>query len=330
VRWRLGIPDGATLTTRQSAVVFVHGLFSSSRTWVPFRDLIASDPHLAHVTVLDFEYPSPKFNLSPWKRIPNFDVLADSLRTYLDTEAADYSDVVLASHSQGGLIVQRYMARMVTGARGRDLQRIRRVVMFACPNSGSEIFLLARHRAWFWKHPQERELRPINEAVSATQQIVINRIVHAQRVASDQCPVSIHAYAGDRDNVVTSASAKGVFPDTGVLPGDHFSIIQPDSARHRAYLALKHHLIAALRLRQTYAGMSGELPSSPDAFGASDLTHRDRAPLNGSVHDPTTGPSESAVIARWNPSSRTVEFILTPQTALEWIKELGKEDPTDG
>ncbi|WP_406639126.1 esterase/lipase family protein [Amycolatopsis sp. WGS_07] len=317
------------MTTGQSAVVFVHGLFSSSRTWVPFRDLIASDPDLAHVTVLDFEYPSPKFNLSPLKRIPNFDVLADSLRTYLDTEAAEYSDVVLASHSQGGLIVQRYMARMVTGAHGLDLQRIRRVVMFACPNSGSEIFLLARRRAWFWKHPQERELRPVNDAVSTAQQVVVNRIVHAQQIASDQCPVSIHAYAGDRDNIVTPTSAKGVFPDTGVLPGDHFSIIQPDSARHRAYLALKHHLIAALHPRQTHADVPAGLPSSPDAVEASDLIHHECSPTNGRVHDPATSPSESAVIARWNPSTRTMEFILTPQTALEWIKELGRA-PTDG
>lgn len=212
---------------KQAVVVFVHGLFSSSRTWTPFRDLIASDPDFAELSLLDFEYPSPKFNLNPLRQIPDFDVLADSLRTYLETEAADYSEMVLVSHSQGGLIIQRYLARMVMGARGNDLERIRRVIMFACPNSGSEIFLLARRRAIFWSHPQERELRPINESVGTAQQVVINRVVHAQRIASDQCPVSIHAYAGERDNVVTPTSAKGVFPDTGILPGDHFSIIQP-------------------------------------------------------------------------------------------------------
>jgi pimeloyl-ACP methyl ester carboxylesterase len=103
------------------------------------------------------------------KRIPDFNTLADSLGTFLET--LRHPNVVIVSHSQGGLIAQRYLARMVMNARGRELLRIRRVVMFACPNSGSEIFLTLRRAALAWSHPQERQLRPLDEAVSEAQRV---------------------------------------------------------------------------------------------------------------------------------------------------------------
>lgn len=316
---------------KHTVVVFVHGLFSSSRVWTHFRELIEVDPELSGLDLLDFEYPSPKVNLNPLRSIPDFDVLADSLQTYLETRAAHYSNVILVSHSQGGLIVQRYLARTVMGARGDDLKRIRRVVMFACPNSGSEIFLLARRRAMFWHHPQERELRPINESVGTAQQVVINRVVHAQRIASDQCPVLVHAYAGERDNIVKPASAKGVFPDTGVLPGDHFSIIQPDSTVHRSYLALKKDIIEAISSSALYADRPvAPPPVSPDAHASPDSGNKIIASTASEIPDLSlAAPNEEAVIARWNPASRTLDFILTPETALAWIRNLGEEKSSD-
>ncbi|MFE2871853.1 SAVMC3_10250 family protein [Embleya sp. NPDC059259] len=226
--------------------MFVHGLFSSARTWGAFRSLIEADPDLAGIDPFDFEYPSPRLRYSPLKRIPDFDTLADGLGTFLGT--LHHSRVILVSHSQGGLIVQRHLARTVMHARGEDLARIARVVMFACPNSGSQLFQTLRRvtARGFLAHPQERALRPLDDAVHEAQRVVLNRVVHADSVASDQCPVKMCAYAGDQDNVVTPASARGVFPDTGVLPGDHFSIIRPDSADHLAYRVLKANIVAAV------------------------------------------------------------------------------------
>jgi pimeloyl-ACP methyl ester carboxylesterase len=228
------------------AVVFVHGLFSKPATWSRFDQLIATDPDLAALHRLMFRYATPVVNVHPLRRIPNFNDIADNLRTFLDTDAAGHTGLILVSHSQGGLAVQRYLARMLANGRGRQLARIRRVVMFACPNSGSEVFLLLRRRWRWWQHPQERELRPINESIVDAQQLVLNQIVHAREIGPDRCPIPFMAYAGERDGIVTPASAKSVFPDTGVLPGDHFTIIEPDSHRHRAYTALKPHLLAAL------------------------------------------------------------------------------------
>ncbi|SRR6266498_958099 len=228
------------------AVVLVHGLFSSASTWRHFDQLIATDPALEGLEVLHFEYSSPKIRWSPLKRIPDYNVIADNFRTYLEVETSSYPGLILVSHSQGGLVIQRYLARMLGDGRGHDLERIRRIVMFACPNSGSELFMIVRRGMKLWRHPQERELRPINEAVNDALKVVLNRVVHAAHVWSDQCPIPIIAYAGESDNVVTPASAKGIFPQTGVIPGDHFTIVRPDSLNHRAYTTLKAKLLAAL------------------------------------------------------------------------------------
>ena len=54
----------------------------------------------------------------------------------------------------------------------------------------------------------------------------------------------MHFYAGDTDNVVTSVSALDVFPpaNTGVIRGDHSSIIQPQGTEDDAYVVLRTHI----------------------------------------------------------------------------------------
>jgi hypothetical protein len=337
---------GSTVSSEKgacTAIVFVHGLFSSANVWRHFDQLIRSDPDLSHLTILNFEYSSPKFNMSPLRRIPDYNVLADNLQTYLEVEAADQTDIVLVSHSQGGLIVQRFLSRMISKGRGDELARIRRIVMFACPNSGSEIFLIARRGTIFWRHAQERELRPINDSVTDAQQIVLSRVVHARSVGSGECPIPILAFAGESDNIVTPTSARSVFPDTGVLPGDHFSIIRPDSVNHRAYTTLKKNLLMALGSRASHvpgkatADPSIDRDSTPshgeESFTqvVTDIWAHDDLSESANAWAQATGVDEmSRVIARWNPRHRTLDFIMSPEIAIAWIKKLGEDESTDG
>ena len=327
----------------RTAVIFVHGLFSSAGVWRHFDQLIRSDPELSHLTILNFEYSSPKLNWSPLRSIPDFNVLADNLQTYLEVEAVNQSDIILVSHSRGGLIVQRFLSRMISKGRADELARIRRIVMFACPNSGSEVFLTARRGAIFWRHAQERDLRPINASVTDAQQIVLSRIVHANSIGADECHIPIVAFAGESDNIVTPASARGVFPDTGVLPGDHFTIIRPESLNHRAYTALKKNL---LMLPWGRRGVSASATATADPStgrarnpprGKNSITHvvPDLAaydpPDQTSVPLPGPGADEmSRVIARWNPRERTLDFIMSPEIALAWVEKLGEGGSTNG
>lgn len=238
-------------------VVFVHGIRSSAKVWAAFTGLMAEDADLDFVEPLLFEYATGLVSLHPLRRLPSFDDVADSLKVYLDTEAQAFQQLVLVSHSQGGLVVQRCLARMLAEGRTRELRRIRHVVMFACPNSGSELALTTRRR-WMPRNLQERQLRPLDSSVADTQRIVLDRLVNTSDADPGTPRIPITTYAGESDGVVTPQSARGTFPDVGVLPGDHFTIVRPTSASHRSYTALKRHV-----LHLKYAAPVQEPASSP-------------------------------------------------------------------
>ncbi|SCL28482.1 Alpha/beta hydrolase family protein [Micromonospora nigra] len=218
-------------------MVFVHGFLSSPSVWSQFVDLLADDDALSGVVVHTFAYESPLYSPKPTRRIPRIDDAADSLRTFLTHDLADATRLVLVTHSQGGLVVQRSLARMLADGDDALLGRIRRVVMYACPNAGSDLALGLR-RTMLRRNPQEAELRPLHAAVVDAQRLVLNRIVHAPGNH-----LRIDAYAGESDGVVPPASARSVFPHAEVLPGDHSSIIRPDSHRHRSYVVLRRALL---------------------------------------------------------------------------------------
>src|SRR5260370_814544 len=114
-------------TSEQIGVVFIHGFLSKPKTWRHFERLIVEDSGLPFVNPLMFPYASPLFSLNPLRRIPSYEDAADGLKVYLEARAAEFGSLVLVSHSQGGLIVQRYLHRMLGEGRGEDLRRIRQI-----------------------------------------------------------------------------------------------------------------------------------------------------------------------------------------------------------
>ncbi|WP_280403771.1 esterase/lipase family protein [Nocardia brasiliensis] len=300
---------------KKTVVVFVHGLFSSGKTWRKMQDLLAGDPELEGLNLLNFTYDSPKLNINPLRRIPDFDVLAASLQTCLETEAADHSCVILVSHSQGGLIVQRYLARMVLRARATELARIRKVVMFACPNAGSDMFLGVR-RVLLRCHPHVKALRPINAAVSEAQAVILERIVFTKEMSDHQYPVQVRAYGCERDRIVKPGSALWVFPNTGMLKGGHSSIIKPKTPRDRSYLALKHDIITAVA-----APPLKEEPSAiPDSFKRVDATA-----ARGTIQ--SAEAAAEMLAARMDPESNRVRLELSPETFLFLARKIVEEPP---
>lgn len=251
-------------------VVLVHGFNSSSEMWEPLRRLIGSDEVLAFVDTLPFAYSTSLWTFDARRRIPSLDTIADSLKEFLDTEARRFRRLVLISHSQGGLVVQRHLARTTAEGRGTDLARIDRVVMLACPNNGSEIALSLRRRL-LRGNPQERALRPLNEQVADTQRVVLRDIVNAREVTPRTCPIPFSVYAGETDNIVTPASARSTFPDAAVLPGDHFGIARPDSHTHRTYTTLRR----LFQLPPPARGKPTEPASAADPQAGEDAARND-------------------------------------------------------
>jgi pimeloyl-ACP methyl ester carboxylesterase len=232
-----------------AAVVLIHGLFSSARTWDTLEHMLSADEVVGPACdFVRFSYATPVLRFSPLKRSPDINTVADSLRELTARLSASHERIVLVSHSQGGLVVQRFLARMLNEGRGKELKPIRRIAMIACPNSGSELLLLLRKGLpSIVTNRQERELRPISDQVLEAQRRILEGVEHASVISSTACPIPIVAYAAESDNVVRPASARGMFRQAFVLPGDHFSIIAPVSVTDRTVVALKHDLATALR-----------------------------------------------------------------------------------
>lgn len=230
---------------RRLGIVFVHGFNGTPDVWEPFERLLANDPELRDSTQrLRFQYNTRMFGpLTPLRRMPTLTTVADSLRGFLEVNARHLDNLVLVCHSQGGLVAQFCLVRIARSHRAMDLRRIRRVVLFACPNNGTE-FLLGLRR--MLHNPQEAQLRPLDAQIAEMQRSLLHDIVPPQEVTDTTCPVPFSVYAGETDNIVTVASAQHVFRTAGVLPGDHSSIVRPDGMEHRSYVTLKYELELAL------------------------------------------------------------------------------------
>ncbi|MFB8128623.1 esterase/lipase family protein, partial [Streptomyces mirabilis] len=283
-------------------VVFVHGFKSQPAIWNAFQSLIADDADLNFVQPLPFSYATRLWQPHPLRRLPTFDTIADSLKEFLDTEAEDFGHLMLVGHSQGGLIVQRCLARMLAEGRGQDLARIRHVVLFACPNNGSQLALTLR-RGLLGAHPQERQLRPLDEQITDTQRTILWDVVLAREVTERSCPIAFSVYAAESDNIVTPPSARSVFPKAAVLPGDHFSIVQPRSREHRSYTTLKRLILAVdkdppvHRATLSALGPAGLEVHNAAAPGAPPSTHASLTPYLPRAHDALLRAALASVLA---------------------------------
>lgn len=112
-------------------LVFIHGFWSSAATWARLVARLREDESLAGLRVHLFEYESPKLpSLPSWRtRIPDYDDIAQSLPSFLEANTRNGAPLIIVTHSQGGLILQRFLAWMLTRGRGRALARISSIVM---------------------------------------------------------------------------------------------------------------------------------------------------------------------------------------------------------
>ncbi len=223
-------------------LVFIHGFWSSPATWDRLIRRIEADEDLDGLRVHPFGYESPKLpRPMGTTRIPDYDDIAQSLPTFLQHRCQ--GDTAIVTHSQGGLILQRYLAWMLDHGRGRELARIKLIVMLACPNEGSEYLGTIRRAAGFGRHPQARDLKVLSGKVIDARQKVIERVIFAEGGDNYHCHIPIFVYAGRTDNIVKRETAQSVFPHAESLAGNHSSILDPDAPGHLTFEVIKGHLL---------------------------------------------------------------------------------------
>jgi pimeloyl-ACP methyl ester carboxylesterase len=294
-----------------AAAVFIHGILSSQATWSPLIESLKADEEIASkFTFQPFDYPSPKIRLSITRRIPDYQTLAYRLGTFLEDKCAPYTHLVLISHSQGGLIIQRYLSERLADGRADTLGRIRLIVLLACPNNGSNFMLAHRRfarRFLRWRHAQEQELEPLKESVLRAQSRVLRGIVYASEDSQTSKRIPFKVYAGQEDNIVTLDSATALFPDPGGLPGDHNSIHVPHGVDSEIVATLRRGLLGAL---DGYETKSGD-PIAPVSISPS---------ANNRLTDPFIRIRTEKANTTEKLESREVEI---------WDKEMAKEIISD-
>ena len=245
-----------------ATLVTIHGFWSSPATWERLSTIWDADEQLHGLRFDPFGYPSPKKPRLPFSttRVPDYDDIAQTLATEYTVRLAEARDIAIVTHSQGGLILQRFLTWMLNESRGQELARIRTIVMLACPNGGSEYLRSIRHVLGFGHHPQAGNLEVLNRQIADTQRTVLQRIVNATGVDDHQCRIPFHVYAGSSDQVVTAASAQGAFPGASTLAGNHFSILDPTAAGNRTAETVKYHILTDLAGTSIMRRLSGGEP----------------------------------------------------------------------
>jgi pimeloyl-ACP methyl ester carboxylesterase len=258
-------------------LLLIHGFWSSPATWDPLTAQLSLEPDLAGLRIHAFGYESPKlprWPLSP-SRFPDYNDIAQSLPAYLAAQAPGEAPIVIVTHSQGGLILQRFLAWMLTEGRGRQLARIKAIVMLSCPNEGSEYLASIRAVTGFDRHPQVGQLDALGLEAGQARRVVLRQIVHARAQDDRQCPIPFYVYSGRTDNVVLRQSAQSAFPFAEVLPGDHFTILDPGSPGSLTLPTIKRHILNAIAEPDTERGQAAPPPETAAgslASGAIDLS----------------------------------------------------------
>jgi hypothetical protein len=137
--------------------------------------------------------------------------------------------------------------------------------MYACPNTGSEFMISIRKRARFWRHAQEKQLRPYAPEVSETQDIVLRSVVRAAGCSDTSCHIEISAYGAAPDNIVRPGSSRSVFP-SGMVDGDHFSVVQPADERALSYRVFKAALTEVANQEEDAARDLGDAAAEQKRF----------------------------------------------------------------
>jgi hypothetical protein len=216
-------------------LLFVHGLGGNAiGTWGRFRELLESDYAMSGIDVGFLNLPS---DIWPWPFRPKalrIQDLARALSTELDLRYPDH-DVVIVSHSLGGLVAKRYV---VDSLRTTGSSRVKKIVFFGTPAAGAGLASVAsRLLPWNW---------PVWQLRRNSDFIDLLREDWVGHNCSNK--VQVTYILGGQDAVVARDSARG-FPGSSweiiALKG-HRDLVKPSNVNDLTYLAVKRAALGTL------------------------------------------------------------------------------------
>lgn len=208
------------LGNQGAAVIFIHGFTGNiTETWGNFPSFLLQQPALNQWDIISLGYST---TLAPdlsgvWSADAPIDRLATLLRTTVSVGLPPYKALAILAHSMGGLVLQRALVDDPSFA-----GKVTHMFLFGTPSNG----LKKASPIGFFK----RQLRDMAE-----DGVFIGDLREKWGKAFGAAtPFIFWAVAGERDEFVPSASSLDVFPrnNQAVIPGDHLSIVKPQTEDH--------------------------------------------------------------------------------------------------
>jgi pimeloyl-ACP methyl ester carboxylesterase len=246
-----------------TAVVFVHGVFSSSRScWlfedvaraqkVFWPDLVRGDARLGNPSIFLAGYHT-NLESGDYSLTECATELRDALRLR-DVDQArapyDYRRLVFVCHSTGGIVMRYLINRYKGDFKGKDVG----LALMASPSLGSEwadVFALA---AKYYNQGLGRQLSWDDSALQDLHwqfsELVENRhkempglfgreAAEHHMIGRRRIPKFLRWLFPPRNTVVNKVSAGQYFGQVRPIPGtDHFSIVKPDGLDHPSHTFL--------------------------------------------------------------------------------------------
>jgi pimeloyl-ACP methyl ester carboxylesterase len=240
--------DGTSGPTKH-LVILVHGFSSDAHCWDLLVGLLTNDARFINYEFKCFEYPTRMLHFGITQRLPRLRELGRDLRGFLqplfgESSGERYIDITLIGHSMGGLVIQDFIVDHLDENLGNELKQIRQVILLATPNHGSILVSWLRRLLYFFRpNVQESALRVMNPEINETLAKIQKRVIDAEERRGNECPIPFHVFWGETDRVVPEASARGPFPTTSTLQGDHFGIIRPKTSSDRAYIDVSEAIL---------------------------------------------------------------------------------------
>jgi predicted alpha/beta hydrolase family esterase len=167
--------------------------------------------------------------ITPQKRLPKIQDVADLLKTEIEERYADYDEIYLVTHSMGGLVARKYLYDMLQNS--QTLQ-VTKLMLYAVPNNGSDWAKFST----LYKHEQIAQLDRESDFLQH-----LNREVDHVKLEEH---ISVRYVVGKYDDVVNESSARGYWGNLNIssLPKGHLDIVKPENCDDLSFLVLKNFL----------------------------------------------------------------------------------------
>jgi len=234
----------------KTIIVFIHGFTGGKETWInkdgrkPLIDkLLQEDIISENYDIGIFEYYTKLLEILPrggrmFKRLLSskkrrtlapIEDLSLILGTAIQYKCKQYDNIVLISHSMGGLIAKKLILNEIEE---RGATKIGLYISLATPHSGSE---LANIGSKLLGNIQVENMKPLGQALNK---------INSDWVQCKTLPERIYVQ-GSSDDIVPRTSAIGLDREKQKIiysDDDHYSIIKPDNDNDNVLIAIKEEL----------------------------------------------------------------------------------------